>query len=445
MTQIIDFFKRAYQFVRHDVWRITESELTRGKLWLYRIVKTVVLAIRGFSNNELTIKASALSYSLMFAIIPIIALVLAIAKGFGFEQTIEDWLMGSYVGSTNMVPTMMEFVERYLETAQGGVFLGVGIVILLWSIYSFFQQAESSFNSIWQVKKSRSFARQFTTYFSILFLIPVLIVLSSGIAIYFNSTMAQVSSYAVFDPVVKVFVKCVPYVISWIIFTLLYLVIPNTRVQFWSAATAGIIAGTAFQVFQMLYIMGQVYLSRYNVVYGTFAAIPLLLMWIQISCLIILLGAEISFTVQNLQNFDYEVDSKNISRRYRDYLAVYICYLVIKRFEREEPPLSAKELAYQNHLPIRLVTQILRQLVDIKVLVEVFTQGNENKTYQPFLDINTISIGTVYGRIDAHGSEHFLNCKVPEMELFWEKMQEVKGVFMESAKDLLVKDLMSTK
>ena len=413
MKKIGAFFKSVYTFVRYDVWRITESELSRGKRFGYRTVKTLYLAVRGFFDDELNIKASALTYSLMFATVPILALMLAIAKGFGFEQVIEDWLYSSMIGSSNMVPAIMGFIQRYLETAQGGIFVGIGILFLMWSVYSFFQQVEDSFNKIWQVKKSRSYIRQFTTYFAILLLIPILIVISSGLSIYINSMLSQTAVY----------------------------VIPNTRVKFWSAGLSGVIAGTAYQLFQMLYIWGQVYLSRYNVVYGTFAAVPLLLLWMQISCLIILLGAEISYAAQNVENFDYEVDTKNISRRYKDFITLYICYMVIKRFEEGKKPMTAQVIALKNHLPIRLVTQLLGRLVDVNILAEIYTQGAQAKTYQPTLDINKITVNLVFDRINAQGSELFLKGQTPEMVEFWDKMVEINAEQRSQTDKLLVKDI----
>ena len=280
MSRLIELVKRAYRFVRFDVWRITESELTKSKRVSYRLVKTIVLAVRGFLNDELNQKASALTYSLLFAIVPIIAIVLAIAKGFGFESVVEEWLNRSLIGNTDLVPIVMGFVERYLETARGGYFLGIGIIVLLWSVTSFFYQVESSFNSIWQVRKSRSIIRQFTSYLSIVLIIPILIVVSNGFSIFFNAKLPELQAIKIISPLVTFTIKLVPFVIMWIVFTLLYWVIPNVKVRFWSAAISGLVSGTAFQLFQMLYIWGQVYLTRYNVVYGSFAAIPLLLLWL---------------------------------------------------------------------------------------------------------------------------------------------------------------------
>ena len=431
--------KQFYKFATHDIWHITETELSKGKRIIYRIVKITVLSVRGFFRDDLNIKASALSFSLLFAIVPIIALILAISKGFGFENIIEDSLNSSILGSSDVVPVIMGFVERYLETARGGVFVGVGMIALLYSVYMFFQQVEASFNSIWQVKKSRSYTRQFTTYFSILLVLPMLLVISSGLSIFINSVVENLNFLS---PIFEFGFKILPAVMMWIIFTLLYLIIPNTKVNFTSAAISGVIAGSVFQLFQLLYIWGQVYLARYNAVYGGFAAIPLLLLWLQISSLIMLLGAEISFLTQNIRNFDYEVDTQNISRRYKDYISLYITYLIVKRFEKGEPPITIKEIVEENHLPIRLVSRIMQQLVDSGILIEVYNEHILDKSYQPIMDINKMTMSVFSGKIESFGSELFLNNKTDEMKAFWKKSLEIKKELDSKSDNILIKDLL---
>jgi len=357
MSKLIRFFERIYSFIRYDIWRITEFELSRSRKLLYRLVKIIILATRGFINDRLNLKASALTYSILFAIIPMFALIIAIGKGFGVDDLIEKTLEKSFVAQANMIPTVMTFVQRYLETTQGGLFIGVGIVILLISVMNFFIQVELAFNSIWQVRKSRSVISQFSIYFSAMLVIPIFIVLSSGLSIYINTILSKSIVYDLLSPFLRFFVSFTPYFFNWIIFTFMYLSIPNTKVKFIHALIAGIIAGSAFQIFQLLYINGQVYLSRYNIVYGSFAAIPLLLLWLQISCLIVLLGAEISYASQNILNFEYEIDTKNISIRYENFLTLFITYTIVKQFELQRPALNSHEIAFTNRLPIRLVNQ----------------------------------------------------------------------------------------
>jgi membrane protein len=441
MSKLIDFFTRIYNFVRNDIWRITEHELSRTRRLGYRLVKTIILAIRGFIAERLNIRASALTYSILFAIIPLFALIIAIGKGFGVEKMIEDSLQNTFIGQSNMTPTVMGFVQRYLETTQRGIFIGVGIVILLWSVMNFFMQVESAFNSIWQVKKLRSPASRFTTYFSSILIIPLLIVFSSGLSIYVSSAVSQTYIYHVLSPVLRFGVKFIPYIIDWVVFTILYIVIPNTRVQFKNALVAGIIAGSAFQAFQMLYINGQVYLSRFNVVYGSFAAIPLLLLWIQISCLIVLLGAEISYVSQNIHYFEYERDAKNISTRYKNFLTLFITHIIIKQFENQLPPLSSEKIASNYQLPIRIVNQLIIKLVEASILIEVSSDNIKNRTYQPAIDINQLTVNMLFTKLDNYGSEMFLSNKNEMLDLFWHKMLEIKQQSETQNAQLLVKDI----
>ena len=221
----------------------------------------------------------------------------------------------------------------------------------------------------------------------------------------------------------------------------MYMVIPNTRVRFYNAMLAGILAGSAFQLFQMLYINGQVYLSRFNVVYGSFAAIPLLLLWLQISCLIILLGAEISYASQNIKNFDYEVDTKNISSRYKNFLTLFITHMVVKQFEEQKPPLSSEQIAINYKLPIRLVNQILNQLTEVAILIEVYHDSSKSKTYQPAIDINQMTVNLVFAKLEKNGAELFLTSKNELLDSFWQKTLEIKKQSIEQTNHLLVKDI----
>ena len=441
MSKLNAFISRISNFIQYDIWRITEHELSQTRRIGYRFIKTLVLAIRGFIDEDLNVKASALTYSILFAMIPTFAMIIAIAKGFGIEKLIRNSLQGTFFGQEDLIPQVMGFVERYLQTTQGGLFIGIGLAVLFYSVMNFFMQVERAFNGIWKVKKSRSLIRQFTTYFSSILIIPILIVLSSGLSIFINTAIAQSFLYDVLSPVLRFGFKFAPYVINWIVFTILYLIIPNTKVRFTNALIAGIVAGTAFQLFQFLYIHGQVYLSRYNVVYGSFAAIPLLLLWLQISFLIVLLGAEISYASQNFQDFEFEHDEKNMSTRYKNFLTLFVTYIVIKRFEDQKPPLSSTEISENYKLPIRIVNQIITKLVDVSIFIEVYNEDSKLKTFQPAIDINQITINLLFDKLDNHGSELFLTNKNELLDSFWQKSLEIKKRSEESAEQILVKNI----
>lgn len=441
MSKVSELFRVAYRFIVHDVWRITETELSKNKRVTYRLLKVLVISVRRISQDNLVIRASALTYSILFALVPMIALFVAIGKGFGVENMIQEKLEEALVAQKELIPTILNFVEKYLESTQGGLFIGIGIFILLFSVLNFFSQVERTFNSIWEVKKSRSIILQITSYFSALFFIPVFMVLSGGLSIYFNNLIAELQLQYIISPITRFGMKFMPYFISWIIFSFMYIAIPNTRVNFKSGAIAGIIAGTAFQFFQNIYINGQVYLSRYDVVYGSFAAIPLLLLWIQISCLIILLGAEISYASQNLQNYDYEGDSNNISIRYKKFLTLFLTHVIVKRFENNEPALKNDEIAASYKLPIRLVNQILTELTEMSIIIEIIDEDIRTRAYQPALDINKLTVALLFERYESKGAELFLSNKNPLLDEFWHKHTRLNIREIESENKILIKDI----
>lgn len=419
-------WQKILQFLQYDLWRRTSNELKGTKRFGFGILKTLVLVIRGFSSKQLNMTANALTYNLVFAIIPILAMVLAIAKGFGFAEVIEDKLQQSMLGGTNIMPEVMGMVNRYLETAQGGAFIGVGLLILIWAVYSFFRNVEQAFNAIWGVKKSRSVVRQLTTYIAVLFLVPVLVIATSGMSIIVNATIESMPTLDQVSQWEGTMVQLAQFVLVWLIFLWMYMAIPNTKVRFSSAIFPAVLMGTLFQLLQMLSMYVIVFLSRTSIVYGAFAAIPIIMMWLQWTCLLILIGAELSFDIQNNEQFEYERDLEKMSRRYKDFLTLYLLHRIILRFEHDEIPYTASELAHQNNVPIRLVTNLLNRLVDVGLLRTIYIEQKEERTYQPALDTHQISVGMVIERIDKQGTEEFLRGATPEMQAFWKRYMQLK-------------------
>ena len=422
--------RRINEFLRYDIWRLTSANLRSRKTKLaYGAVRTILLVIRGFGDKRLGDKAKSLTYSLIFTIIPILAMILAVAKGFGVQDMIERQLNASFLGGTNIVPVIMEMVQRYLDTAQGGVFIGVGILILLWAVYSFFSSVESAFNQIWNVQKSRSIIHQVVTYIAILFLIPILIIVSSGLSIALQTILAEFHTgpmSTMHEAIHSGLIRLVQFVVCWLLFTLMYITIPNTKVKFLSALIPGVLMGTVFQLLQMLSVYIIVLLSRTSIVYGAFASVPILLTWLQWTCLLIMLGAEMSFAIQNNENFEYEHDLEKMSRRYKDYITLYLLSVIIRRFENDQQPLTAHELAVQDQLPLRLVNQLLSRLIETGLINELYNEQDQERRYQPALDTHLITVGMVFDRIDEQGNEEFLSGTSEQMQQFWQRFVEIK-------------------
>lgn len=441
--QISNFLTLAIRFVTYDIWRITENELSGIKRIYIYMAKTIILAVRGFKRENLSTRASALTYSTLLAIVPLLAVIVGIAGGFGFQETIRYGLYEYLPGHQEQLDKAFDFAENYLNMAQGGVFLGIGLVLLLYTVINLISTIEDTFNEIWQIPKSRPWHRKLTDYLALFIVLPLLMTLSSGISIFLSTVRTSfLNQYVFFTPIADFLLGFAPYFITSLFFTVLYILVPNTKVRFLNALVAGVITGCAFQIFQFLYISGQIWVSKYNAIYGSFAALPLLLLWLQISWLLCLFGAEIAYASQNVKKFSFERDSKNISRRYKDFLTILITTLIVKRFEKGDTPYTADELSDTYRIPIRLTTHILQRLTDMNILIDVNLYNDDRIAhYQPAIDINQITVGYLLRKIDEFGSENF---KIDVSKTFkkeWTTLLKTREDLLKPNDNLLLKDL----
>ena len=431
-----------WKFLTYDIWRITEDEVNRTTFSLYNIIKTIYLCINRFTKDRIVNKASALTYSSLLAIVPILAILFAIARGFGFDNLMESQIVSGFGGPTKTTEVILQFVNSYLSQTKSGIFIGVGLIMLLWTVLNLINNMEITFNRIWQVKKARSMYRKITDYFSMLLLMPILIVVSGGLSIFMSTMVKNIEDFTLLAPIGKFMIRLIPFALTWVMFTGLYVFMPNTKVKIKHAFISGILAGTAHQAFQFLYISSQLWVSRYNAIYGSFAALPMFLLWLQVSWTICLFGAELTYAGQNIKNFSFDKDARNISRRYRDFISILIMSLIAKRFEQDKPPYTAEEISEECQIPIRLTNQTLYELQEVNLLHEVVTdEKSEDIAYQPSMDINKLNVALLLDRLDTHGSEDFKIDKDNEFNKQWGALLNAREEYYKNASKVLLKDL----
>ena len=432
--------QRIREFIQYDLWRQSDVAVhnTKKRIW-YRILQTIILFVRGFKDKALNVRANSLSFSLLFAFVPMVAGVFAVARGFGFEELLKEELSTGFLAEANVAHVILEWVERYLETTRGGLFLGIGLIVLVWAVYAFFNMLERSFNTIWNVKQSRSFGRRLTNYMVVLLLVPIMIILTSGISIFLNSTQVLAPVLQAIEPIRRIVLRTIPFVVSSVVFTWIFIAIPNTKVRFVSAVIPGFVVGALFQVVQAFSVYLVVLFARMSLVYGAFSAIPLILIWLHITCWLLLIGAELAFAIQNNDMFAYEKDLETMSRRYKDYVMLYLLSVIIKRFEQGEVPQTAQEMAEVNQLPIRLVQQLLARLEETNIIHRIYVEQAEDETFVPAMDTRLITVGMVMGRISAQGTEEFLQHTPQEMQEFWQRY--VQMCEANPSDDILVSEL----
>ncbi|MEG1999158.1 MAG: YihY/virulence factor BrkB family protein, partial [Bacteroidales bacterium] len=281
--------------------RTPERELTGVWRALRNFVRVIRITANHFLEDELQLRAAALTYNTLLAIVPILVVLFAVAGGFGFQNIIQSQLFSYFPAQRDALSEAIKFVDNYLEQLHSGVFIGIGIVFMLWTVISLMSSIEGTMNRIWQAK-DRSMYHKINDYTSLFIILPVLMILSAGTSV-FISTVVKAERDTVITPLIYKLIEFTPYIITMLLFTVAYVLIPNTKVKIKYAIIAGIVCGSAFQIFQYIYINGQIWVSKYSVIYGSFAFLPLLLLWLQLSWLIFLFGVLLSFSTQNL---DYD-------------------------------------------------------------------------------------------------------------------------------------------
>ena len=435
-------FADTWKFLTYDIWRITEDEVTQRKFSTYNIIKTLYVTVNRFNKDRIIDKASALTYSTLLAIVPILAILFAIARGFGFSHLMENLLRSGFGGNLESTEAILTFVDSYLSQTKSGLFIGVGLIMLLWTVLNLVSNIEITFNRIWEVKKARTMYRKITDYFSMLLLMPILIVVSGGISIFISTMLKQMADYELLAPFMKFLIRMIPFLLTWFMFTGLYIFMPNTKVKFKHALISGVLAGSAYQAFQFLYIGSQLWVSGYNAIYGSFAALPLFLLWLQISWTICLFGAELTYAKQNIRHFSFDKDTKNISRRYHDFISILIMSQIAKRFMKEMKAYTAEELSEEHQIPLRLTKQILYQLQEVNLINEVVTdRKSDDIGYQPSIDINQLNVALLLERLDTCGSENFKIDKDDQFSDEWKIITESREEYYKKTSKVLLKDL----
>ena len=277
-----------------------------------RIYHKLYLTIRFFTEKRVMTQASALTYSTLLAIVPMLAVVFAIARGFGYNKYIEMWFRELLSSQPQVADAIVSFVNSYLIHTKSGIFLGVGLIFMLYTVLMLVNNVEETFNQIWQVNNSRPILRSFANYLAMFFLFPIIIVISTGLSIFMETVADRMDDIVILEPIVHKLFSFFPFMLMSLLFIFLYVYMPNTKVRFSCAIIPGILAGIAMHLLQIAYIHSQIWVTGYNAIYGSFAALPLFMLWLQISWTICLFGAQLTYTNQNLNRIGFNLEPLDI-------------------------------------------------------------------------------------------------------------------------------------
>jgi len=406
MEKLKEAVDNVVEFFGETVWR-DPVDAGPYHIFMLQTLRVCLLTISGFKNQMIFLRASALVYTTMLAIVPLLALAFSVLKGFGFHGRIENMLIRFLTAEQQEVTNrIVEYISNTNFKALGAFGLG----LLIYTVVKMMNTVESTFNNLWGITRARSVMRKISDYISVLVISPLLLVVSLALiaSLSSNTIVAKLSTYAFFQHFFVLFETVIPLVGVWIAFTAIYIFMPNTRVKFLPALAAGIFSGTlwasAFQVYTQLNIG----VARYNAIYGTLAALPIFLIWLYISWLILLIGAQLSYAIQNVKSYQQEMSEYEFSNAQKEYMALNMMFQISKRFFQGRSPITAEELSYAISAPLRVVRRIADILGNHGLLKEILS---DEHTYQPGKDLHLISVGEVF---QAMRNEGKVDWRLPE-------------------------------
>ncbi len=412
-------YRALKKFFLKDLW---ESPLKkeRGFRWFFfRFARSILFSLRGFFEDLCFLRASALTYYTLMSLVPVLTMFLAIAQAFGYQASLKKFVYERFTGQEIFITEVLTFSKNLLENTKKGWITGVGVVLLFWSVIKVLSHIEKALNHIWEIQKTRRFVRKFSDYLSIMLVAPILVILASSVTVYTVSKLQGYIHYLSFSEQVSssllFLVRLIPYALIWVLFFFLYICIPNTKVQVGPATIGGIVGACLYQFIQWIYVHFQGELNSYGTIYGSFAAIPLFLIWLDLSWLCVFFGAEVCHTYQNLEKYEFGWEVPHFSIRFNLIVYLWVTQEAILRFQKGKK-MSKEEIYETLKLPMPYIEQVLQRLVCLNILVEVTSE----KKYVPAKETEALTVKDVVERTLRKGKEDI----GPPLEFFQEVMEE---------------------
>ncbi|MCP4671283.1 MAG: YihY/virulence factor BrkB family protein [Desulfobacula sp.] len=413
-------------------------------LKINKVKKVIVFAVKGFKEDRCDLRASSLTLFTLLSIVPVMAMAFGIAKGFGFQTMLEKQVLELFAGQEEIIQNVLEFSTNLLEKTKGGLMAVFGVILLFYTLIKLIGHIENAFNKIWWIEDDRPLIRKFTDYIAICITAGILVIFSSSANIFITAYLTKFLSYinlpGNLENLVSFGFNIFPFLPIWILFIFFYIFIPNKKIDIKSALAGGLIAGSIFQIAQMTYLQFQVGVSNYNAIYGSFAALPLFLIWLQASWAIVLFGAEIAFSWENTEDLETrDMDLAKISIRLKKLISLRIVHLCVNRFANKKTPAMDIDIANKIKIPLKIVKILLRQLIECNILLEVNVQDNTG--YVPASDIECLTIFDVLTALEHQGENIIQIGGTIEFEALEESLNEFARACQNSSGERNLKDI----
>lgn len=436
-----DYFRKIHTFLSTDMWQLDTGTLSRFRALLVYVTKLVYLTFREYTQNELTLRAMGLVYTTLLSIVPLLAFSVSILKAFGVvENQLEPFLLSFLEPLGSQGQEISAKILEFINKINFGVLGVIGLLMLIYTSISLIKKIEDSLNLIWKLKKGRSIARRFSDYISTLLIGPVLMFAALALTASFesNAIVQKVLTIEAIGVIFYIFAKILPYLIIILVFTFIYLIIPNTKVKMKSALIGGIIAGIAWQTTGWVFTVSVARSTKYAAIYSSLAVLIIFMIWVYINWLILLIGAQIAYCHQNLEILDLGKITFKLSNRLRERLSLMLIYMIGYNYYHGKERLSQNELAQRLEIPDEAVAEIIYDLESSNIIIDV---ADEPASYIPSRDIESITLKEVLEAVREDRSSPLMDENLLSQESVNSVIKDVENAIYGSLGDSTVRDL----
>lgn len=386
-----DFVKKLSDFFSRELWHIDINSHDRLRASVIKLLRLIYASVREFTEGELTLRAMSLVYTTLLSLVPLLAFSFSVLKAFGVHNQLEPILYNFLAPLGDQGKEIAQKILQFVENMKVGVLGSIGLGMLVYTVISLIHKIEEALNHIWKIEKSRSLARRFSDYISIILIGPIFVFSAIGLTatVQSNTVVHKLLSIEPLGTCIVLLSKLLPYIFVSAVFTFIYILIPNTKVKFPSALLGGLVAGVLWQTIGWVFAAFVVSSTKYTAIYSGFAVVILFMIWLYMSWLTLLIGAAISFSHQNLKFLTLKKEAFNLSGKLKEKLSVLIMFLIGYNFYHDKARWTLDTLVDHLGLPPEPIQNTLNQLTNKKLIIET---SDDISGYMPARDIETIKL-----------------------------------------------------
>ena len=427
--------------MKRSLWNFPIDQLSRMRYFLVKMLRVFALASKRFVLNRDVLKAASLTYYSLMAIVPILALSFGIAKGLGMQELLEKGLFERFSDQSEILDKAIPLATKVLEETKGGLIALIGFFVLLWSVLKVIGHLKSAINTMWGTTRMGNWKRALSDYLVMLLFVPFFFIFSGGLKIFLSQRVVPLFSFLPFGELLSSSVLVVPWIFVLGIFIFFYMFLPRTKVFFSSALVGGIVGCVLYWIMQYSYVHFQMGVSRYGAIYGSFAALPLFLVWLQLTWLIILYGSEICFSWQNVKGFEYYSVCKDMSYLAKQEITLLIVYIGFLHLKNKHEPITLDLLYKKYRIPVFLSTKLMDKMLECGIFTEVKLQKKAQVGFLINADTKKTRIFDVIEELEGYGITHLPFLKNKMHKNIANALESFRGRMQKAKENIRLKDL----